>query len=47
MTETKIINRKEVFKGRAFNVEELQLTLPDGREQLNRIMMIVGQNLNI
>ena len=34
MTETKIINRKEVFKGRAFNVEELQLTLPDGREQI-------------
>ncbi|MBP7213664.1 MAG: NUDIX hydrolase [Anaerolineaceae bacterium] len=33
MTETKIINRKEVFKGRAFNVEELQLALPDGREQ--------------
>lgn len=33
MTETKIVNRKEVFKGRAFNVEELQLTLPDGREQ--------------
>ena len=34
MTETKITNRKEVFKGRAFNVEELQLTLPDGREQV-------------
>ncbi len=33
MAETKILSRNQIFEGHAFNVEKIQLLMPDGRER--------------